>query len=319
MDRTASIVLLIKTFSFIVVILFLCTVNIFVFVRHKRNFLTISLHVFSLFLLSGLFCLMIDGVILNLPIEKVYQKVAYLSLIICGIIIAEDIVAIMIKRKKDVIYFGLSPNLEAVFLATNDLSLVADYRGIITQVNHPEKLDVLCRRHTTLMDVFSELKDRINVEWPFPEYISELTESIQCEVSFCERTEYYLLKVSPIILGEASAGFTVLFEDISAIRRSEINLSDQNILLKQANEKLSHFVKIAGALEAQKERLNILEQIQAALTEKIERAILCVRNIQNTNFENQCYQRDIREVANLLRGVYAEVRISVSRIAGKDA
>lgn len=319
MDRTANIVLLIRTFSFIVVILFLCAVNILIFVRHKRNFLTISLHILSLFFLNGLFCLIIDGVILDLPFESTYRTAAYVSFILCGVFIVVGTAVITIKRQKDRFYVGLLPNLEAVFSSANDLSIVADYRGIISQVNHPDKLDALCRKQSTLVDVLSELKDKANTIWPFPDDISELKENMQCEVVFCERDEYYLIKVSPIISGNANIGFTVLFEDISAIRQSEIKLNDQNTLLTQANEKLSHFVKIAGALEAQKERLNILEQLQATLIEKIDRAISSVRNIQNTSFENQAYQYDIREVANLLRSVYADVRASIGQIAGKDA
>ena len=319
MDRSVSLELLIKTFSFIVLILSLCSVNIYIYVRHRRSFLTVCLHIISLFVLSGLFCLIIDTVILDLRFESIFRTAMYVSFILCVIFIVAGITAITMKSRKNGLYFGLPPNLEAVFFSADALSLVADYRGIITQVNHPEKLDALCRRQTNLMDIFSELKESLGAAWPFPEDISEITESIQCQAAFHEGTKYYLLRVSPIISGGAGVGFTVLFEDISTIRQSEIKLKEQNALLTQANEKLDHFVKIAGALEAQKERLEILEQIQATLIEKIEKAISCVCNIQNTGFENETYQHDIREIANLLRKVYSDVRTSVSRIAGKDA
>ena len=319
MDRVASIVLLIRTFSFIIVMLTLCAVNIFIYVRHRKSLLTIFLHISSLFLLIGLFCLIIDNVILDLSFESIYRTAAYVSFILSGISVVAGTSAIIIKSRKESLSFGFSPNLEAVFFSSDSLSLVADYSGTITQVNHPEKLYALCRKQANLTNILLGLKDRVNTDWSFPADIREITESMQCEVAFYERKEFYLLKVSPIISGNAGVGFTVLFEDISAIRQGEIKLNEQNALLAQANEKLAHFVKIAGALEAQKERLNILEQIQATLIEKIERAISSICNIQSNSFENGAYQNDIREVANLLRSVYADVRSSVSQIAGKDA
>lgn len=318
MERTASIALLVKTLLFMSALLYLCAINIFVVIRYRRSFPVTVFHISSLFGFCGIFCLMMDAIILDLPIENTFVTASQISFALCVLCVVTGAAELVRRKRKEAVYLGLPADLEAVFASASDLALVADYKGVIAHVNQPEKLRMICQKPKTLMEIIAQLKEKHIGIWPFPKDIDALSDSMQCEVVFREREEYYLFKISPIISGAVKVGFTVLFEDISAIRQSEARLKDQNKDLAEANEKLSHYVKIAGALEAQNERLEILSQLQATLVQKIERAIRSVRHIQNSSFEEPTHRRDIKEVAALLRSVYKDVRASVSRIAGKD-
>jgi ABC-type Zn uptake system ZnuABC Zn-binding protein ZnuA len=92
-----------------------------------------------------------------------------------------------------------------------------------------------------------------------------------------------------------------------------------NKYLKEANHKLTEYIKIANTLEAEKERLSLLEQIQKDLIHRIENAIILIQNIQiklakNPKEYQHTYQNEILQVTDTLRKVYKDVRITITQI-----
>ncbi len=91
-----------------------------------------------------------------------------------------------------------------------------------------------------------------------------------------------------------------------------------SIHLEAANSKLARYIKMAGVLEAEKERLRILEQLQAALIKKIEDAVVRVDELQREYLTHPAYNAEIRIAANSLRSIYRDVRESVNQISAKE-
>jgi hypothetical protein len=89
--------------------------------------------------------------------------------------------------------------------------------------------------------------------------------------------------------------------------------------LNLANEKLTNYIKVAGELEAEKERLQILTQIQENLIHDIEKALSAIHHIKQDNFEDNTYRMELKTLAEKLRQIYKEVRHAVGQIAGKEA
>lgn len=316
--RTLEPSIIINSALILILMLIICTVNIYINIRHKLSLFTIFIHIISFFMLSSLFCLMMDIVILGLPLENLYRTASLVFLALGGLSLAISALLITIMVRKRSTYLGLTPNLEAVFSGTGDLALVVDYRGFIYQVNHPEKLNLICKNPATLQEILLTLKERSKVAWPFPDNIDDLNGAMQCEVTLQQHGLHFILSISPIISDNFKIGFTVLFEDISVIRQSELKLQNQNEFLIGANEKLASYVKIIGSLESENERLRILRQLQSTLIEKIEETASIIRVIHENSFVNNPYKRDLKDVANMLRNVYKDVRKSVGQIAGKE-
>jgi hypothetical protein len=109
-----------------------------------------------------------------------------------------------------------------------------------------------------------------------------------------------------------------VLEDVTAIRNIEKKLSKQNEALVFANERLSKYIMAAGALEAEKERLQILSQVQETLIKDIEKVLPSIRNITQHCFEGGSYQIAMRDFAIELRSIYQKVRSAVGHIAGKE-
>jgi hypothetical protein len=317
--RTLDPFIIIKSTILLMTTLFLCSVNIYFFLRHKRNLFITGFHVSSLFVLCGLFCLMMDNVIIGLPFKVSYTTAAHISFALCILSIAVfSTLALADRIRNPLGYQIFSPNLEAVFSGICDLALVVDYRGNIIQINHPEIIQSIYPNPATLMELLLFFKKIHHGEWPFPDEISAIDEEVQCELFFQEQSTHLMLKLTPIVSNQCKIGYTLLFEDISAIRQSEIKLKEQNSFLIQANEKLTHYVKIAGALEAEEERLLILKQLQSSLIEKIEASISMISHIRENSFINETHKPDIKDLSDMLRNIYKDVRASVSRIAGKE-
>jgi len=313
--RTLDPFLIINNALYIVSILSVCLLNIYVLVRLRRDFLTRCVHVVSFFLLTGLFCSMMDVVIIELPIEVIYRQIGQISYILSLICFLIGLIVYLIQIKNHNSCYGLPQDLEAVYKSAADLIIVADYRGIITQVNDIEKLNRHCQTSKSVIEVMECFKGKYQGNWPEK---SKLDEGFQVEFLSEITDDYFLLKVFPISSTNVIIGYTMIIEDISEIRRSEMRLKETNDDLLKANDKLAHSVVIAGALEAEKERLDILEQIQTSLIEKIEHSVSKVRQIQAYSFSKDKYQEDIKELSELLRSVYKDVRDSISKISGRE-
>jgi len=308
--------LLIGSTLLILFLLGLCLANLILYVRYRRNLFTVCVHITSFFAMVSVFCLIIDLAVLDLAFESAFRTVWVLSslLMLLSIVISA---AVLIKnREEGISLLGFSSDCKSIFKGARDLALIADYNGLIIDVNHRETLSEICPRANTLREVFQALNE--NAASRIPEYPNENRHSMRYEIDRKDRDACYLVSVLPMLSGGVRVGYTVLIQDVSAMKQSEYQLGVRNAELEEANRKLSHYVTVASALEAEKNRLQIFEHLQKTLIDKIKDGIFRIGQIQKKLKQNEAYQNDIREAAALLRGIYTEVRISVSQIAGKD-
>lgn len=308
--------LLIGSTILILLLLAICLINLIIYIRYRRNLFTVCVHISSFFAIVSVFCFIIDLVTLDLAFERAFRTMATASGLLLILSIVTSAVVLIRNRNKGITLFGFSSDCKAIFSEAHDLALIADYNGLIIDVNHPEKLDEFCPRANTLDEVFQMLKDSTGVS--IPEYPNEISYSTRYEVYLQECDTYYLISILPMLSGGLRVGYTVLIQDVSAIKKSEFLLSEQNAALEAANRKLSHYVTVASALEAEKKRLQIFEHLQKTLIDKIRDAVFRIGQIQKKLKQNNDCQDEIRAAAGLLRSIYTDVRASVSQIAGKE-
>jgi len=300
----------------ILILLALCLINLILYTRYRRNHLTVSVHIISFFAMILVFCNIIDFVILDLEFERIYRAISTAA----GILILVSVMvsaAVLIKNKEEgIALFGFSSDCKSIFKEAHDLALIADYNGLIIDVNHSDQLNEICARANTMNEALLPLKECANP--PIPEFPNEIRSNMRFETYLKDRDVYYLIRVLPILSGGVRIGYTVLIQDVSDMKKSECMLSEQNRALEDANRKLSHYVTVASALEAEKKRLQIFEHLQMTLIEKIKDAIFRIGEIQKKSQQKQACQDDIKATAAQLRGIYKDVRTSVGQIAGKD-
>ncbi len=308
--------LLLGSTLLIIFLLGLCLANLILLVRFRRNLFTVCVHVTSFFAMVSVFCLIIDLAVLDLALEKAYRTILVLAgfLMLLSIVISA---AVLIKnREEGISLFGFSSDCKSIFNDAHDLALIADYNGLIIDANHRETLNEICPRANTLKEVFRALNE--NTASPIPDYPNGIRYSMQYEIYRQDKDTYYLVSVLPMLSGRVRIGYTVVIQDVTAMRQSEYQLGVRNAELEEANRKLSHYVTVASALEAEKNRLQIFEHLQKTLIDKIKDAIFRIGQIQKKLKQNEIYQDDVRAAAAMLRGIYTDVRVSVSQIAGKD-
>ena len=316
--RTLDESVLLFDFVSVFVILLLCAVNILLFAKYRRSELSALLHISSCFLALSVFCFMIDGVVLNLPQEKLFQTAGKVSFLIFCLCISTSVMIFLIRIKKDKSFFQLPPNLESVFSSAEDISFVVDYNGNILQVNHPAKLKRLSHS-ATLADMIDSLNGCFSGKTPKIEEINTSVEVLQYEISVTETGKFYHMIISPILSNDTKIGFTVLLAEITSIRQSELVLEHLNKELEDGNHKLAKYVKVAGALEAQTARLNILKNILSELILKIEVTRDHIRQTSGSVSFDKTYRQDIKRLAEELRSIYKDVRAAVGRIAGGES
>lgn len=292
-------------------------VNVFVFVRYKRNISIVFIHILSLWMILAMFCLLMDTVILGLCFEYTYKQLFNISIALFVVTLVIYIIIFLLTREKRY-YYGLDiSNYKNIYTYSRELSFVVDYRGVVVDCNHPEILNDLCQNNNKLIDILRELKGKILCQNLFVNDISEIRENIESEIYIDDKDIYYLMKISPITSNGGILGYIVLFQDISAIRRSEIELKRQNECIKTNNEELVQYMKINASLESEKKRVQILEHVQKSILEKIEIAIFQISKINCKRFNNLSYKEEIKQVSLQLKSVYNDVRISVNSISEK--
>lgn len=312
---------IIETAFLITILLSLFIVNLHFLLRLKLSRLTLLIHVSSFFALIFLFCLLMDVTVLDLPFEYMYRSVARISLTLCLVTLLLPTISFLFTGRRSNMKFRRMPNLKTVFTEMEDLALIVDYKGSIAEVNHPERLLSLLGTECNTMSVLMTRLHEITSDNRFEELESrflEAREMLQLEIHFPEQNQYYLLSLTPLDVSGAYSGATIVLHDITELKISEQQLKLHNEYLKEANQKLSSYVRIANVLEAEKERLSLLQQIQTVLSCRLEEVIAYVRNIRESTFDNNTYKNEVSRVADMLRDVYKEVRLSVQSISGKE-
>ncbi|MGI6751981.1 MAG: hypothetical protein ACOX4U_05100 [Anaerovoracaceae bacterium] len=295
----------------------ICFFNMYVLVKHRRSYYTVALYIASFFAVCWLFFHMMGSAVFVLPLCKIYYRMAGLSFIFMWISVIVGLVVVFLwGRKRN--YQHLSPNIQKALSCINDIVFVVDRDGEITNINHPKKFASLFGSTGHINQLISFMESNCPASWEYGKEISTIKGTVVCELELHNSTIHYLLKITPIEMKDGSRlGYTAVLEDISAAKSSEKLLQAQNDDLKQANERLSNYVRVAGALDAEKERLNILEHVQSTLISDIEKILLNFGKVKQSCFTDGSYPDVMRNVASQLRQVYSTVRHAVGEIAGK--
>ncbi|WHH61345.1 hypothetical protein [Petroclostridium sp. X23] len=308
--------IILKTAALLALLLLSCAANIHFLVRRKRNAYSAFFHISSFVAILGTFCLLMDTVVIDLSFEYSFRMLGYICLMTSVVFFAILILSYLLIREKASLHFQFAPDLKSVFTTIDDLAFIADYNGCIIEMNHLQKCEAMFGQGKTIEDILKQLEENISEKQRDSLGKGILKkEKAQSEVHINKTEEHYLITYIPIVKRGAGFGSIIVMTNISDIKKSELELQKQNRYLKEANRKLADYVKIASILEAEKERLSLLEQIQKDLIHKIENAVIRIRNIQqNLNNKRHSYQNDILQVADLLREIYKDVRKSISQI-----
>ncbi len=295
----------------------ICFFNMYILVKHKRSCFTVCLHIASLFAVCGLVFNMMSKAVFVLPLAVVYGLLSKISFLLVGVSFAAGAAAVIVCGQKQN-YRNLSPNIEGALASIDDVVFVVDSDGAVTHINHPEKYRSLFGEIKKIDGLTEFIKSNCSAEGKCCEIIDCIEDTMACELVFKNTGEHFIFKISPIEAGGSRFGYTAVLENVTAIKESERALREQNDYLKEANRKLTNYVRVAGELEAEKERLQILEHVQLTLINEIEKALSSVRKIKQHSFEDDTYKLDMKNLAIQLRRVYSEVRNAVGKIAGKE-
>ncbi|NTV90649.1 MAG: hypothetical protein HGA22_09890 [Clostridiales bacterium] len=228
----------------------------------------------------------------------------------------------MFKKGRAELNAHLLQDLKPVFTTIDDLAVIADYKGVITEVNYPEKLEALAGHGCeTIEGLLSALNCKSTGTFLSMNDITlpGLAAREVVEIYFPESDEYFLFGGAAVMAGTSRLGTSIVMHDITERKKSEQRIIKRNRYLEEANLKLSNYVRIANILEAEKERVKLLEQLQAELINMIENAIDHVHALQNQTYnEITSYHKDIGIFADLLRDIYKQVRKSIRRISGEE-
>ncbi len=311
--------IIIKSSILLIILLSLCIINIYIFVRHRRDFMKICINISLTLCMSYLFCLLIDIVTIIHPIDNGFIYLSRIFLVITIIVTIFTLVYFLYnKHIKKSLWF--MPDLGIVFASIEYLMVVIDGRRKIVDVNRPEILEKLCSKAQTYDDIFEALKIKVpslDISFLEEEFL-EKTKNSQIEIHFDKDNQYYLCCSYPIFNKRTKVGIILTFQNITDIKESETQYISQNKYLQDANTKLLNYVKIASTLEAEKQRLRYLEEIQILLINAIENAIIKIQKIKKYQYDNmQVLNKDILNITDSLRSIYKDVRISVRRISGK--
>ena len=301
----------------IVVIISTCLFNMHLLVRYKRNPFTYCIHVLSLFSVLSLLFQMISSAVFVHPLSLLYHRLAQFCLLLAGLSIVAGVIYALISRDK-LSFRNLPHTIADALESIEDIVFVIDRDGSIMHINHPEKYSTLLGNISTMKQLYCFAMDHSILPKESVKTLGNLSDPVSYELYFQPFNMHCILRISPIIIGNTRKGYTAVLEDVSDIRSSEYNLQQQNESLKLANGKLSNYIKAAGALEAEKERLQILEQVQKTIIHDMEKALSYTRTLKQSYSQIGTHENALKELAGQLRQIYQKVRHAVGEIAGKD-
>ncbi len=315
MSRTLGFFQLVIAIAVIAVLVAIGIVNMYLLARHRRSCFTVSFHLSSLFAVCGLASYMLSTVVFVLPLADRYRTLSHHFLILWGFSVLGGAAAVFVlrKRRSDT---NLSQNIARALAGINDVVFVVDRDGFVTHINHPERYRDLFGDIGTMDELVQFMNANCSPVWV--QEPNALTDTACRELFFSKTDTYDIFWVSPITVSGNHIGYTAVLEDVTTVKRGETKLREQNEYLRQANARLANYVKVAGALEAEKERLQILEHVQVTLINDIEQALTAVRQIKKYSFQDDTYRSAAKGLAQQLRAVYNEVRKAVGAISGKE-
>lgn len=301
----------------IIAIFIVCFFNMYLLAKHKKSLYTVFFNVVSLFTVLGLTFSMLSVAVFVHPMSKLYQNLWQGSLFLTLGSMLIGIIAVLTVRKKQGLR-NLTHNIPDTLESIEAVVFVVGRDGTVAHINHLEKYRILFGNIGTLDQLIAFIHMNCNVCEKDLESMDNILGQQTYEIYNEQVKAYFLFQLNPILIGDNLMGYTAVLEDITAIRNSERKLREQNESLRQANAKLSQYIQAAGALEAEKERLQILSQVQETLIRDIEKALYIIRSVKQRGFEDSTYQEAMKVLAAQLRNIYQKVRCAVGQIAGKE-
>lgn len=299
----------------VIAIVVLCLINMYLLARHKRNHITICIHIFSLFTVFSLIFYMMHVAVY--PIAENYKILSIIFLFLAfATIFIGSIFAFLFEKKYSL--KNLPHSIPDALKNIDDLVFVIDGEGTILHINHPEKFYSLFGNISTAKELYPFLKEHCLPNEKGVQSLNSISDVQRCEFYFDWVRTSVIFKVSPVVLGDRCLAYTAVLEDITAVRNTEKMLREQNEALILANERLSNYIIAAGKLEAEKEGLQILSQIQETIMIDIKKALPIIQEIKQNCLQDGSYQIVMKEFAAQLRQIYEKVRNTVGKIAGKE-
>ena len=289
---------ILNTMILLALMLILIFFNMWLFVRRRANIASRLFHLSSFWGLVGMFCTLIETIILGLPFKSYFQTAGSIAFFLCGIVLFGSLFTFIIMKKKDLQAFRFSPDLRDVFTGMEDVALILDYKGFVVESNDSKKTEDLFGDCTSLHSLISKERQ---------------------EFFLSAAAEDYLVKMSPIIDRGSCLGYTLVAQNITEKKMFERKMKESNERLEEANQKLLTYMKIGHVLEAEQARLDILQQVQVGLMKKIEEVITRLQAIQKKGFDKDHKNRkEILDLAEILRKAYKEMRISLRQISDNE-
>lgn len=295
--------------------------NMFVASRYRGGVATALFHGASCICLVGLFFSLMEHAILDMPFEWLFKRIGFALLLLSLLLFVAIMFIVAFRKRQKPVVFNPMENLKTVFNTVDDIVLVADDRGQIIDINYPEQLKLMQLDADTLQNFIGKLRQH-SVSGELCDFSDNLIKSptrTHGELFIGPWERWFVLTMAPILSKDELLGYILILQDISNIRKTEQALNLKNVELETARCRLAGEIALAGALDAEKERLRVLEHIQTMLLHRIEHAVSSAQDIKNRHkVGSVAYKDDVMLLADQLRRIYKEVRMSVGDLSGKE-
>ena len=332
---TASVLL--TTIFLLILFLFLSFLNIYLFVRNHQNRQFLFVHLFSIFSEVILF-----SFFMKLPVlpENIRARSSHYSIILYIFMLSLLLYGVsLLARNKQFSFskYKLPPKLNDIFETMDDSVIIADHDGILIDINHAAKAFIL--QHltsseeakkalipstpTTLSELFSLMiphlspKDKLI----FIQAQEGILSNSQTEFSILGISYFMFLSNIYANKGHStSIGTNIIFHNIQEETLLRATLTNQNNALTLANETLRTKLKISNSLAEEKERLQLIKEIQYSIIQHIEKVIQEISTFQMSSELKQpsSYQSFFIQLSADLRTIFKNVRDSIQKLSDKS-
>jgi len=300
----------------------LLVVNIGLWVTRRATYAVWVMHLLSLAL--GIVCAhrvyqaLSSGQIKSLRTDTLLTSLEAAVVLLGGALALYFALPIGRERSKRMGGLNLAPVLQLV----EDLVYICDSTGAVMMCNHPEMEQ---RLFSGSCGSLSELLARLEGGSANPDADQALIlgqglgPMPPTEVSVPGHG-HYLMTVSPVAAKAGGPVATVVtLHDVSDEYALSQIIAERNRELQAANKKLREYVGVAAHLEAERERLRLLNHLHEQLIEEIQGIVTDLKPLMSSDREDLPALRAAAEVfGDRLRGIYRDVRLKVSEIKPPD-
>lgn len=286
--------------------------------KFKKSVMLYLVHFLTLFVLVSMGAYMMSVAVENIPVTYTYSIISQLSALAAWITLMAGIL-IQVSMKDKTFFQDITVNLFNSFSVLEELVFVVDLDGTITHVNHMDVFKKLFGEIKTLSELMVFMDHEGIATYEALDQKIQLLEHIKGEVHHSSLNKCFYFDLRPVLTsGKQLVGYTVVIQDITEIKESEKTLEQRNIFLEQANVKLTHYVSVSSALEAENERLVMIDHIQTTLIHQIEQSLTHLKRIQEVSFKDETYTEELKDLSTELRKIYKGIRNSVDKMSRKD-